>query len=215
VLVLCLLVHSTAQAENLVVNAGNTQHIQFKRIAPSAYRFEQDSLHIAVSDSASFLLLPFKQNKIVSAVRFDWKLEAGELRLENAAHEARRDGDDAVFKLGLLIEGKPGLPAPLAPKWLKQASEALSYPSNRMIYIVAGAKHAAGDRWTSPYNRNIEMLAADERKQDNGWSQASHAFDSPVSVIGIWLMADGDNTDSTFLSRVRNIGLVSSPEHTR
>ncbi|MGB5396903.1 MAG: DUF3047 domain-containing protein [Gammaproteobacteria bacterium] len=195
------------RAEILEINPQTAQHIQFKRIAPSQYQFEAQSLRIQVDDSASFLLVPFKQIKTVSTVRYQWTLESGDLRLNDAAHEASRDGDDAVFKLGLLIEGDPGFSNPLAPKWLKQANAALTYPSDRMIYIVANAKHHAGQSWTSPYNDKIQMTAAQNRPLDAGWIEASHVFDSPANVVGLWLMADGDNTDSRFSVRVKNIEL--------
>ena len=194
-------------AERVTLNQHEIQHIQFKRIPPNQYHFEHDRLHIEVDDSASFLLLPFKQVRSVSTVRYDWILETGELKLEDAADEASRTGDDAVFKLGLLIKGDPGLSNPLAPKWLKQANAALSTPSNRMIYIVANAKHPAGERWTSPYNSNVQMIAAHQRALADGWLQAYYEFDRPLSVVGLWLMADGDNTDSRFSSRVKNIAL--------
>lgn len=198
---------SEVRAEILDINQHTAQHIQFKRITPSQYQFEPASLRIQVDDSASFLLVPFKQIKTVSAVRYAWKLESGELRLNDAAHEADRDGDDAVFKLGLLIEGDPGFGNPLAPKWLKQANAALTNPSDRMIYIVANARHPAGQSWTSPYNNKIQMTAAQNRPLEAGWIEASHVFDSPVSIVGLWLMADGDNTDSRFSVRVKNIEL--------
>lgn len=200
-------VNLEAQAEPVALSQHNTQHIQFRRIPPNQYHFEQDMLRIEVDDSASFLLLPFKQVKTVSTVHFDWMLESGELRLEDAAHEASRPGDDAVFKLGLLIEGDPGFGNPLAPKWLKQANAALTTPSNRMIYIVANAKHPAGESWTSPYNSKVEMIAAQGRALEAGWSRASYIFEQPVSVVGLWLMADGDSTDSRFSTRVKNIEL--------
>jgi hypothetical protein len=154
-------------------------------------------------------LLPFKQKKTVRAVRFDWKLDDGQLNLADAAEELKRAGDDSIFKLGLMLEGEAQLPLAFAPDWLQQVNAALSFPSEMIIYIVAGAKHAAGQYWPNPYNKRVTMIAAKERELDAGWSEASHVLEKPVSVVGLWLMADGDNTQSSFLSRVKNIELNS------
>ena len=198
---------NSLHAEPININANNTQHIQFKRIAATQYRFEKESLKIKVDKSASFLLLPFKQKKIVHTVIFDWQLESGKLNIVDAAEELQRKGDDSVFKLGLIIEGEPRLLNPFAPDWVRQVNAALAFPSEMMTYIVADAKHAAGERWPNPYNENIEMIAARERKLDAGWSEARHHFSEPVSVVGLWLMADGDNSQSTFNVRLKNIRL--------
>jgi hypothetical protein len=152
-------------------------------------------------------LLPFKQKKTVRAVRFDWKLDTGQLNLASAAEELKRAGDDSVFKLGLMLEGQAQLPLAFAPDWLQQVNAALSFPSEMIIYIVAGAKHAAGEHWPNPYNKRVEMIAADEHRLDAGWSEASHRFVTPVSVVGLWLMADGDNSQSGFSARIKNIRL--------
>jgi hypothetical protein len=198
---------TVAHAARLVLDANNTQHFSFTRIAPSTYQFDDAGLLINVTRSASFLQHAFRDKRLVSQVSFDWKLLSGELLLRDSAHESRRDGDDAVFKFGLLIEGSPEIPNPLTPAWLQQANAALSFPSGRLIYIAAAARHGAGEHWQGPYNKRIEMIAAASTPGDDGWSHASLRLESPQSVVGVWLMADGDNTGSTFAVRVKNIGL--------
>jgi hypothetical protein len=195
------------KAEPITVNAENAQHIQFKRIPATQYHFDKDTLEVKVDNSASFLLLPFKQKKTVHAVSFDWQLDDGKLNLVDAAEELKRAGDDSIFKLGLMLEGQAQLPLAFAPSWLQQVNAALAFPSEKIIYIVAGAKHAAGEHWINPYNKRIEMIAAEESKLDTGWSKASYVFTKPLSVVGLWLMADGDNSQSSFNARIKNIRL--------
>ncbi len=38
------------------------------------------------------------------------------------------------------------------PACMKRVDTLLSLPSEDMIYLVVGAKHAAGKRWINPYN---------------------------------------------------------------
>jgi len=194
-------------AEAITPSAENAQHIQFKRIAATQYRFTSDSLDIRVDNSASFLLLPFKQKKTVRAVSYDWKLDDGKLNLDNAAQELQRAGDDSIFKLGLMLEGQAQLPLAFAPDWLQKVNAALSFPSDMIVYIVAGAKHAAGEHWSNPYNKRIEMISAQQHPLEAGWSEASHVFEKPLGVVGLWLMADGDNSQSSFDVRIKSIRL--------
>ncbi len=200
--------NQTLRAEPIIIGANNTQHIQFKHIAPTQYRFENGTLNAEVKNSASFLLLPFKMEKTVRAVTYDWKLNTGKLNINDPVEETKRAGDDSVFKLGLMIKAQTQSSLPFyAPHWLKQVRAALLFPSEMMIYIVADAKHAAGEHWTNPYNRRIEMIAANSRKLDSGWTEASYVLKKPESVIGLWLMSDGDNTGSTFKVQIKNIRL--------
>jgi hypothetical protein len=153
-------------------------------------------------------LLPFKQKKIVRAVAFDWKLGTGKLNVANAAEETKRAGDDSVFKLGLMLAAQTQSSLPFfAPDWLKQVRAALSFPSEMMIYIVADAKHTAGEHWINPYNRRIKMVAAKSRKLNAGWYEANHILKQPENVVGLWLMSDGDNSQSTFDVQIKNIRL--------
>lgn len=140
-------------------------------------------------------------------VRFDWQLESGTLNLRDAAQEAQRAGDDSLFKLGLMLVGPPQQTVLFAPDWLQQVNAALAFPSEMIIYVVANARHAAGEHWPNPYNKRVEMIAAQDRKLEAGWSEAKHVFATPVSVVGLWLMADGDNSQSSFKLRVKNIRL--------
>jgi hypothetical protein len=205
---LILFCNEVLRAEPVTINANNTQHIQFKHIAPTQYRFENGTLNAEVNNSASFLLLPFKHKKIVRAVSFDWKLDTGKLNITDDTEETKRAGDDSVFKLGLMLAAQTQSSLPFfAPDWLKQVRAALSFPSEMIIYIVAGAKHAAGEHWINPYNRRIEMIAAESRKLDSGWYEANYDLKQPESVVGLWLMSDGDNSQSTFKVRIKNIRL--------
>ncbi len=192
--------------ETMVLQADAFEHIQFGKIKPTKYRFDNGSLIAEVDDSASFLMQAFDTVKTVAAVRFKWQTR-GRLLLKNAAHETRRDGDDAVFKLGMLLKTDIALPNPFAPKWLKRVQALLKFPSETMLNLVAGAHHAAGEQWPGPYNSRVKMIAVKSAPDGQGWWQASHQLETPAEVVAVWLMADGDNTHSTFTTRVKAVEL--------
>ena len=64
-----------------------------------------------------------------------------------------------------------------------------------------------GQRWLNPYNERVTMIAIDSVDDAKSWQRSSYYFDRPVNVVGIWLMSDGDNTDSSFTVNVKDIKL--------
>lgn len=197
-----------ASAEVIMLQADNFEHIVFKRIKVNHHLYHNQQLQIEVDDSASFLMKPFDRVRQISRVSFEWRSD-GRPQIKNARHEAQRTGDDAVFKLGLLLktdETSPSpVPNPFLPPWMKRVETLLTFPSENMIYLVVGAKHAVGEQWINPYNKRVTMVAVDSLKNKQGWRQSSYRFEKPVNVVALWLMSDGDNTGSRFTAFIKNI----------
>jgi len=141
-------------AESVSLQAENIEHIQFKKIKANRITYQDQQLRIDVDDSASILMLPFETIKPLNKVSFEWRSESGPLT-KDSQHELKRSGDDAVFKLGLLLASDDDSINPFVPPWLKRVRELLKFPSEEMIYLVAGARHAPGERWTSPYTDGL------------------------------------------------------------
>ena len=190
----------------LDLKADNFEHIEFKKIKKSHYSFRDQQLQVDVEGSASFLMKSFDSVRKVRQVSFKWR-KNGEPKIKVAQHEELKQGDDAVFKLGLLLEGSGSFFNPFVPAWVKRVEGLLKYPSEDMIYLVADSKHVPGQRWFNPYNERVTMIAIDSVDDTNNWQRSSYYFDSPVNVVGIWLMSDGDNTDSSFTVNVKDIKL--------
>ncbi len=215
------------------LQADNFEHIQFRKIKANRYYFQDQTLQIDVDNSASFLMLPFAKVKKVSKVSFQWRSE-GLPQIKNAQHELKRDGDDAVFKLGLLLRADDDPLNPFVPPWLKQVRQLLKFPSEEITYLVAGAKHRPGEHWPNPYNRRVTMISVastslastslastslasrsvagtsndasvTDESEKMAWQQSSYQFEQALDVVAIWLMSDGDNTSSHFTAHVKNI----------
>lgn len=195
------------QATEVVsLQAENFEHIQFKKIQASKHSYDKGVLKIEVDDSASFLMLPFDTVKNIKKVSFEWRSEGAPL-IKNAQHELKRSGDDAVFKLGILLKSNDESINPFVPSWLKQVRQQLKFPSEEMIYLVAAAKHAPGEHWVNPYNKRITMISVASQGDESGWQKSSYMFDKSQDAVALWLMADGDNTHATFNVSIRNIVL--------
>jgi len=196
--------HSEAQREVIPLHDGIFEHITFRKIKANRYSYNDQQLHIDVDESASFLMLPFDSIKKISSVSFEWRSDGVPL-VEDLKHEKERSGDDAVFKIGLLLKTDDSLPNPFFSSWIKQVDTLLNFPSDQMVYLVPNAQHPAGEQWVNPYNKRITMISVRSRDGKSGWQLSSHRFEQPLDVVAIWLMADGDNTKSKFFSYVKNI----------
>jgi len=190
----------------LSLKAGDFEHIQFRSKNPSVYQYRDNELVVDVDNSASFLMQAFTEVKLVTDVSFEWRSE-GLPAIKDAEHESSREGDDAVFKLGLLVEAPNSVDDIFLVSWMRRVHQLLNFHSEEIIFMVAGAKHDAEQHWTGPYNRRITMIAMNAVADGSGWTKASYQFSEPIKVVAVWLMADGDDTSSDFKVRVKNIGI--------
>jgi hypothetical protein len=190
----------------IVLQSKNFEHIEFSRIKPNHHLFLNQQLQINVDESASFLMQPFDHVKSVKQISFEWRSD-GLPNIKNASNEEQKPGDDAVFKLGLLLKTDGSSLNPFIPKWMKRVEALLNFPSEEMIYLVANAKHAIGEKWANPYNKRVTMISIGSLDNKQGWKLARYEFDVPINVVATWLMADGDNTHSHFTVHIKNINI--------
>lgn len=193
--------------EAISLQADNFEHVQFKKIKPNNHVYENNFLKIDVDESASLLMLPFDTVKKISKVSFEWRSEGLPL-VNDAQHESSKAGDDAVVKIGLLLKADDmPLFNPFTPSWLKRVNALLTFPSDNMVYLVVNAKHATGEKWLNPYNARVLMVSISSMKGLDDWQQASYQLDQSLAVVALWIIADGDNTESKFTSYIKNIQL--------
>lgn len=184
--------------------------ISFKDIPPTRYRLEGGVLEAEVKASSAAWLLPLKQPRRVGGLSFAWSAEGG-LPPRSAQVEASKAGDDAILRVGLILSG----PAPtvpfFAPAWVKAVRDNLHLPSDRMLYLVVGAQHKPGEMWSSPYTDSIKQLAlassaeAPAGANTGSWQRASYQPQQKENIVGLWLMADGDNTGAQFKVRLKDL----------
>jgi hypothetical protein len=74
-----------------------------------------------------------------------------------------------------------------------------------MLYLIPGARHAPGTSWKSPYSPHIDMVSVASSRLDDNWQRVDHELSEPQRAVGLWIMADGDNTESIFNSELRNL----------
>ena len=174
------------------------QEITFSGIAPNIYKREHDALRASVKKSHSFLVYAFDQPKSAFGFSFLWR-RSGTLAVKDRAQESTKAGDDAWFRIGLIVSGKAPLIPFFAPSWLKILGKKLTLDADRLIYYILDARHPPGSQWDNPYHSSIKnhALASGDATKD-GWTSAQASWDKELKLAGLWFSADGDDTGSTF-----------------
>ncbi|MCC7111487.1 MAG: DUF3047 domain-containing protein [Deltaproteobacteria bacterium] len=175
-------------------------------VPPTGYRNAGSALVMRVRSSASFLLLPLATPQTVRGVHLRWR-STGRRDVGTAAEEVTKAGDDHLLRVGLMLAGDAPTVPSFAPAWVKAVRDRLTSPSNRMVQLVAGAHHAPGSWWKNPYAESIDCVALPTEPAGDGFSRSSIALDAPVTVVGLWLMADGDDSGSSFETTLADLQL--------
>ena len=184
--------------------------ISFKNIPSNRFIFTDNRIIVKVDQSASFLLFPFGNITSIERVRFEWKSK-GVLNVENANHEASNKGDDAFIRLGLVLKSKSDFIDLFgSPKWIRKAADVLNHSADRIVFLLPGARHAPGKTWKNPFSSIVKMISIPSSNLESGWKQTEYQFDRPQQTVGLMIMADGDNSGSSFTSEIQNLVIESS-----
>ena len=179
------------------------ERVSFNGVAPTVYRAEGESLTMQVDKSAAALVAGFANARPLHQLRFEWKSSIDGLAASAKAEESKA-GDDAILRIGLLLAGPaPSVPF-FAPAWIKAVGKLMKQGSDRMLYLTAGSRHAPGQSWKSPYASSIENRALAAEPLAEGWQTSQFKSETPLQVVGLWLMADGDDTRQSFQVQLRN-----------
>lgn len=214
ILFLFLIFHSlatsAAPAQNIDLSLQRFQHVTFKNIPPTHFENEGSTLVLSVNKSSSFLLLPFQDPQTVRTVAFSWR-GSGIVQVADANIEQTKQGDDGRLRIGLLLVGKPPMIPFLAPSWIKTVRDIMKVPSDRIIYLAVETKNPPPTQWRSPHSSDIEIRAIPSTPTADGWWQSQITFEKSLSVAGLWITADGDNTGSTFKTWLKDLVLTTNP----
>jgi len=192
----------------------NFKTITFAKIPPTLYQNEGSSLKMLVKKSSAFLLQAFSQPKMVDGISFEWKSD-GRPNTKDRVHERSKEGDDAPLRIGLLQSGpEPFIPF-FASSWIKVVRDHMKLPSHEMTYVAVGTKNPPGTTWQSPYSSSIRIIVAEEKSLADGWSKARFVGKKPMAIVGLWIMADGDDTQAEFSTMLRDLTLELTPHQGR
>lgn len=183
------------------------RHVSFDKIPQTSYAQDGTGIKAEVASSSSFLLKAFSEVRTVKTVKWKWKF-SGDYKVATVEELRSKKGDDAILRVGLIKSGSaPSVPF-FAPAWIKAIRDHMKHPGDEMVYLVAGGPAKAGSSWESPYSDSMKLVQTESVALEDGWQQVTKVMDPPLKVAGLWLMADGDNTNSKFSTWIKDLEIV-------
>jgi len=199
-----------AGVHNISLAKATLKPIHFSNTPKTKYQIAAAGLKITVEKSASALIIPFQKIHRLTGVSFQW-YALGKISGASEETERSKKGDDALIRIGLIISGpKPIVPI-FAPDWIKKVQTTLHLPSNRMIYLTPGMKNSAGTKFEHPYSSSIEVWSVASTPVGVPWNKVAVEFPQ-LNVVGLWIMADGDNSGSDFVTHLKKLQLYSKDQ---
>jgi hypothetical protein len=176
-------------------------------------KFLDQSLHLSIDRSASPVVYPLAEVKKVSSIQVNgsWK---GNLNLSDPKVQGQKKHDDFLIRLGLIVAGeqKPTVFQKLfAPQWVKTLFD-LGKEKNMGVDRIAffslgyGAIPEGFPRTHPASDLITEEIVGVHPAQGGEWSLKKE-FTSPLSVLGIWISSDGDDTKSKFDLWIKKIAI--------
>lgn len=185
--------------------------LTFSKIPANEVSVDEGHLSIAVRQSASPLVFKLDEPTTVRRVnvRARW---TGVINLPEGAVQGDKGVDDFVLKLGVVEAGErtlSWLQRRIAADWIKQlfrlapagtGVERINFLSTTQQAELVGSEreHPLSDLL---YETRLTKL------DGPGEFTLTHEFTEPVSVLGLWISADGDDTGSSFDLQIESITL--------
>lgn len=183
--------------------------LRFDRVTPNKITFPDSQIAIEVAQSASPLLHLFPTRKNVTTLRVtgtvsgNWNVPMGE--------SWAKSPDDALLRIGLIENGSRRL-NPLeriaAPGWIKEI-ETLSASVADGIGTIRCFHLMPADKWIGETRENPnasiffeKIVAAPDEK---GAFSIIVQLEEPVDTLGLWLLSDGDDSESEFTVKIDEI----------
>jgi len=185
--------------------------LSFNGIPANDVSVSGEALRIAVDDSASPLVYRFDEPVTITglSVSATW---SGKLRIPAGATQGDEDADDFVLKLGLVESGSRRLnwlQRRIAADWVKSLFE-LAPPDSGVDRIhflsTTRQRELVGQSRTHPLN-DLLFETRIRCLDGPGPFDMKHSFEEPVTVLGLWISSDGDNTGSEFVLDIDSIVL--------
>lgn len=187
------------------------QSLQFRRIPPIETQLTEGRLTLKVQSSAGGLVRQLPKGTRVQSLIVTGSVE-GELKVD-ADRLWQKGHEDAYLRVGLIVAGgRPlgRLERLIAPAWIVTLDEVLCADGRApsAIHNQLLVPHAAwiGQQRPNPHMAQLvdHMVATPDA---NGRFTLRVDLPEALELVGLWLMADGDDSGSTFTVTVDSLEL--------
>lgn len=178
----------------------NWKVLSFDNIKTHKINFLIDRLEVLVDESAAPLIYKFEKPLNVKKI----ELLAGiQGQINFGGKEGDKSVDDAYLRLGLIIKGDKKLnffQRAISPRWVKELYEVgQSHDGvDKILFLTSFEQAELFSTKRSHDNESFydEVFAF---KRSGDFISGVYELPEAVSIIGLWLSSDGDNTNSKFV----------------
>jgi len=183
-------------AAAISISASDWVELEFDDVPKSSTIFEKSCISISVEESASPLVRIFPSPKAIRGFEVTGSVSDYETWA--------LDADDALLRVGVIELGETRLnrlQKLTAPDWLKRLDELVGKTgggvSSIRCFNLAPEAGWIGRTRTNP-NASLFEETVQAAPDENGNFKILVEFDSSVQSPGLWLLADGDDSGSSF-----------------
>ncbi|MEM1440914.1 MAG: hypothetical protein AAGF67_01130 [Verrucomicrobiota bacterium] len=195
--------------------ADSWKELNFREIDPNKTTYGPGKLRVEVNGSASPLIHLFSERKNVSSLRItgrvagNWKFATGD--------DWANSPDDALLRIGLIENGTRRL-NPLeklaAPEWITEIEEATRSTADgvgtiRCFHLMPN-ENWVGQTRTNPNAKLFHETVAATPAEDGSFA-IEVELDSPLESVGLWLLADGDDSGVAFIVEIDSLEVNMAP----
>ena len=188
----------------------NWQILQYRKIATNQVDFSDTGMTIDVDASASPLIYPLDEPMTITRVEVRGRLS--ETLKVDSSRQGDNEHDDFSLKIGLVVSGDKQLSRLqrlVKPDWVvtlfEQAPAGTGIDNVYVLNAVQGPQRLHRQR-VHPLSElivenNVWLL------DQAGAFELLHQLEKPLEVVAVWLSSDGDNSGSTFTTRIDRLVL--------
>ncbi len=185
--------------------------LSFRNIPPIRHEIAGDRITLHIDKSAGGIVRPLPAGTRVKSLTVRGRVE-GTITSDPAALW-KPEADDKYLRVGLIHAGGKQLNRirrAAAPAWIRTLDDVLC-ADGRGPTRIDNLILAPHPEWVGKTRQNPGMKQLHERitatpEKDNTFTITT-TFENPIDALGLWLMADGDDTKSTFKVTIESISL--------
>lgn len=193
--------------------AADWHALQFRGIPPIQHSMKGGKITLEVKNSAGGLVRRLPKETQVKSFILTGNVK-GELKVE-ADRLWEKDQDDAFLRVGLIVAGGRSLgrlERLVAPAWVVTMNDVLCADGRapsaiRSHLLVPHAKWIGKQRPNPQMKQLVDHIVA--TPDADGRFTMRVDLPEALDLVGLWLMADGDDSGSTFTVEIDSLELIA------
>lgn len=182
--------------------------LSFHKIPANQVKIDQNSLIVKVVQSASPIVYKLPEIKTVSSFSADLTI-VGQMNEESKNHQFP---EDSYLRFGLVAKGENKLnwfQRKIAARWVLDLFELAprGVGLDKIYFFNVGTKPEQVGKIRQHPQSDLIVEEIITSAQQPGDFKIQHTLARPLDVVALWISIDGDQSNSTYTSTLKNIKL--------